>query len=217
MKKLIINLFLLFLAFTFIGIVYYRTYAIINNSIEIQSYIKEYTNIYDIQIRYSEDFLNKKYILFTYENNSKIGLSILSKGINNLYKISETEFWNSFSVSDRWFHYKDSTYCLLSGKNPDKEIKLVQFSVNNFALKNKLPDEEFFITVFKLDKNLSYNIPDIIFFDDLNNDITDNIRNKYQPIRNCKSIHNISEDHLIYFLIIITLIIALVRVNKGLR
>lgn len=135
----------------------------------------------NVDIKKMIDIDNKKYILFVSNKFTGIGDTVLTKGINNKYKIEYTEYGSNI------FQYRvqetnKNKYFVVFGKNYGEKIDWIKVILDRKEYKIKIPQQEYFISYCLISSDTKNIFPDDLGFnlyDKYNNDITNKIYKEY--------------------------------------
>lgn len=178
MNKKLTIISLTLLIFIVLSILYYSfTYDTIDNKKQIEDKIKELTSYNNINIEQEINVDNKKYILYSVQ--SIIGYVEFTKGFNNRFKV-ESGSSGTNSIICLIISTNKSRYLLIGGKNYNKEIANIAFSIDENEYKIPIEEEKFFLTCSDVSKNIEISNYDkykvkfyeMNYYDKNGNDIT---------------------------------------------
>lgn len=180
MKKWIYSIIILIVGIS--GVAYLRTYNIYDNGeglkVAITKFLDKSREKDIIEIRNSCNIDNKKYILFTINDN--LANSILLEGVNKKYKIDSIEIFKS-NIQFQIEKSKNKKYLIVYGINKDEIIDTMELNVNYTSYKMKVPKEKYFIMYKDISKELeneSIKLDNIKFYSSNGIDITKQVYSK---------------------------------------
>ncbi|WIV11854.1 hypothetical protein [Proteiniborus sp. MB09-C3] len=144
----------------------------LNDDIKItETTLRKYTSIADLNIQTFCDVDSLRFILFTYDNDNKLGRADLKKGIINHYKIVKVKSWDSLAFDLHDFENNGTRYILVSGKNHQKKISYVQIALDNKKYNKPIDQNSYFTSLFIVSEDTK-SLPRVYFLDTSYKDIT---------------------------------------------
>ncbi|MZK52217.1 hypothetical protein [Clostridium beijerinckii] len=183
MKKLFVFLFCI-LIFGF-GVYYYnKSYNITNDKSVLENKIEQFLNRgsnvpNDISIKEIMDIDNKKYVLFSTDDN--FGNAELIRGLNGKYKIEYTERGTNLFLH-RVIKTNKTKYFVIFAKNYGMKIKNARVSLQGHDYMISIPQQDYFIAYCPVSNDTKTEFPqstDFKLYDANNNDITDDVYKEF--------------------------------------
>ena len=164
MKKLFFTILFMIIIVFIVFISYLKTYTVTENKKQLEDSVKQCADTTalpsdSIDIKQQLNLDNKKYIIFTV-NNNLFGDAEFTKGFNNKYKIERTG-WNNNYFKYGIYKTNKGKYLILKGDNYDMKISYAKVLLNNKEYKINIPQQEYYIAYCEVPYEAKSNHPHI--------------------------------------------------------
>ncbi|MCG8482407.1 MAG: hypothetical protein MJA31_03785 [Clostridia bacterium] len=210
MKKRIINATVIAIAIFLIILIYFNQYSIKNNKESIEIALADF--MMDIDLKYSQlddsnsdtleikkmEHIGDRTIVFlSYQRDGKelFAYAKLKKGLNGRYEILSTGHASGRTFLTTDLKTNQKTFRIIMGENFEREISSFKLKYDGYEFSSVISGEDYFIKYFEIPEHVS-KFDELILFDQENNDITDEIREKY-PVEKGGGTTTLMEEGLI--------------------
>jgi len=196
MRQKVITWLVIIVTTVILTFFYYADYPVKSNKADIERAIGQWImnpdlkfsqlnedNLDTVRVRGMQKVDNMTIVFLTYErdDNEIFASARLRNGLNGRYKILGSSHGGGRSFLTRELETDKGFYRVVMGKNYNQEIAAFSLDIGGEVFASDIFNEDYFIRVFDIPENSSW-FDNLVLYDAGNNDITEEIREKYPAI-----------------------------------